>query len=107
MIIQLFQSAFSTSLFIESTQYFEKLRHVIVSGRYLTELIFRVQTVRLRSLRPAMMFELPLILNGLFVKIISIKLEVVAVTRVGVFSNCVKPFVVKMSLVSLSSLSFR
>jgi len=69
--------------------------------------IFRVQAVKLWSLRPAQILEVPLIFNGLLVMIISIKVEVVAVTRVGVFSNCVKPFVVKMSLISLWSLSFR
>ena len=47
-------------------------------------MIFRVQAVKLWSLRPPQILEVPLIFNRLLVIIISIKVEVVAVTRVGV-----------------------
>ena len=54
---------------------------MIVSGLNLTELIFRVQTAKLWSLRPAIMVELSLMFNGLFVRIFSINVKVGAVTR--------------------------
>ena len=67
---------------------FEKSRQLIVSGWYLIELIFHLEAVRIWTLRPAMMLDPVLTFDVLFIRITSIKGEVVAVICVGFKQLC-------------------